>query len=65
MAQDSQDGQMDLLTRIELMRTKTGSAERVSQINSMTKRTGSMLDRQTDLDKALISARSSRQSAKS
>jgi hypothetical protein len=47
-------GQLDLITRIQLMQVKTGSAETVSQINSMTKRTDSGLKRQTELEKALI-----------
>ena len=50
----AEQGRLDLLTRIQLMRDKTGSAELIAQINSMTKRTDSALKRQTDLEKALL-----------
>ncbi len=47
----------DLFARLELMRAKTGSAERVSQIQSMTTRTQAGLDRRASLEKELIKAR--------
>jgi hypothetical protein len=50
----SRDNQMDLITRIQLMKDKTGSAQTIAQINSMAKRTDSALNRQTDIDKAMI-----------
>lgn len=54
MAADERQGQLDLITRIQLMKDKTSSAETIAQINSMTKRTDSALNRQTSLEKALI-----------
>lgn len=54
MKADMEQGQLDLLTRLQLMRDKTSSAELIAQIQSMTKRTGSALDRQTALEKELI-----------
>lgn len=55
MAADERQGQLDLITRIQLMKDKTISAEKIAQIQSMTKRTDSALKRQSDLEKALIS----------
>lgn len=54
---EHQANQEDLLTRIQLMRQKTGSAERVSQIQSMTKRTEAGLNRRASLEKELIALR--------
>jgi hypothetical protein len=54
--------QLDLITRIQLMKNKTGSAETIAQINSMTKRTDSALTRQSSLEKELIKARSGNRS---
>jgi len=54
MQTQSRDNQMDLITRIQLMQNKTGSAETIAQIGSMAKRTDSALKRQTDLDKASL-----------
>lgn len=62
LAADTQQGQLDLVTRIQLMKDKTGSAETIAQINSMTKRTDSALKRQTDLDKAILSVRTQKES---
>lgn len=53
----SEQGQLDLITRIQLMKDKTGSAELIAQINSMTKRTGEGIKRRTELEKALIALR--------
>lgn len=50
----SRDNSLDLITRIQLMKDKTGSAETIAQISSMAKRTDSALKRQTDIDKAII-----------
>ena len=44
----------DLFTRLELMRNKTGSAERIAQIGSMTTRVKSGLDRRFGLEKELL-----------
>ncbi len=44
----------DLFTRLELMRAKTASAERVAQIGSMTTRVKSGLDRRFGLEKELL-----------
>lgn len=44
----------DLFTRLELMRSKTSSAERVAQIGSMTTRVKSGLDRRFGLEKELL-----------
>lgn len=44
----------DLFTRLELMRRKTDSAERVAQIGSMTTRVKSGLDRRFGLEKELL-----------
>ncbi len=44
----------DLFTRLELMRKKTASAERVAQIGSMTTRVKSGLDRRFGLEKELL-----------
>jgi hypothetical protein len=54
LKQDAQQGQMDLMTRIQLMKDKTGSAETIAQISSMTKRTDSALKRQSELEKTVI-----------
>lgn len=56
MQGDADQGQMDLLTRIQLMQTKTGSAETIAQIQSMTKRTDSAIKRRSELEKALVAA---------
>jgi len=49
-----QSNQQDLFTRLELMRNKTGSAERIAQIGSMTTRVKSGLDRRVGLEKELL-----------
>jgi hypothetical protein len=54
MQTGSRDNQMDLLTRIQLMKDKTGSAETIAQIGSMTKRTSEALKRQSELEKAIF-----------
>ena len=51
---DLLQGQLDLTTRIQLMKDKTSSAELIAQIQSLTKRTDSSLKRQTELEKELI-----------
>jgi hypothetical protein len=48
----------DLMARIELMRMKNGSGERVATIQSATKRMEGTLQRQTSLEQALINAQS-------
>lgn len=45
----------DLMTRLQLMRDKTGSAERIATVGSATKRMEGALSRQTNLETALIS----------
>ncbi len=45
----------DLIARIQLMKDKTGSAERIATVGSATKRMEGALKRETDLDKLLLS----------
>lgn len=56
MQAELQSSTNDLYTRILLMQQKTGSAERIAQIDSMTKRTQGGLSREADITKALIAA---------
>lgn len=49
-----QSNQEDLFTRLELMRNKTGSAERIAQVGSMTTRVKAGLDRRVGLEKELL-----------
>jgi len=49
-----QSNQEDLFTRLELMRKKNASAERISQVGSMTTRVKSGLDRRVGLEKELL-----------
>lgn len=55
---DERAGFADLQARLELMRMKTGSAENVATVQSATKRMDGMMNRQTELDKTLITAQS-------
>lgn len=50
----------DLMTRIQLMQNKTGSAERVATVQSATKRMEGALQRQTDLERTLLQARNTK-----
>lgn len=52
----------DLLARIELMRMKNTSGERIATVQSATKRVSDALTRNTNLETALISARSKEKS---
>jgi hypothetical protein len=54
----------DLMTRLELMKMKTGSAERVASAQSATKRMEGALSRQSQLETALISARNKQNESK-
>ena len=54
LAAEERGNQLDLVTRIQLMKDKTTSAETVAQIQSMTKRTDSAIKQRTDLEKALL-----------
>ncbi len=49
-----ESNQDDLFTRLELMRNKTDSAERISQVGSMTTRVKAGLDRRVGLEKELL-----------
>jgi hypothetical protein len=52
----------DLLTRIELMRNKIGSAEKIATVGSATKRMEGALSRQTQLETALLARQSKKES---
>ncbi len=54
MASTERMNTADLLARIQLMNSKTASAERITSVQSATKRVDSALKRQSDLEKALL-----------
>lgn len=55
IASEERSNFQDLMTRLELMKMKTNSAERVQASSNATKRMDSALKRDSDLQKALIS----------
>lgn len=57
MGSEERSNMADLMARIELMRMKNSSGERVATIQSATKRMDGALNRQTSLETALIQAR--------